>query len=416
MLDVRKMGERIAHLRAKNKYTQEQLAEILKISPQAISKWENGKAVPELPLLYEMSRLFDCSVDGILDPSASVLRDMGFNYEFILKPRIPAAEYSGAEWPKSISSASVLTAVKLFFGLEQRMDHKNRQINDEEEYILQSALMNICFGYSYGPEEWVHDCFLIYGLDYEAHSRKEFSEEELIALVRGQIEHGYPVIIIPKEYTDTIFAVGFSDHGRTLKGLGFLEGDDQKNSKMDFEGLEQYEGWYKADCDILTLAPSPKKMTVAEACTNALFKGIELLSDDSHSGEDKMQGCGKVIYRSWCELLREESRRNAERIECTFPHAFIHYENKLRTKQFFEMCAKVIPRIDKELMRLAVARYDDITAFAEKIATITHTQDSLPKETLKDKRTEIIDMLRRSCELEELALSYIQKAAANLQK
>ncbi|MDE7281924.1 MAG: hypothetical protein K2N36_09335, partial [Ruminiclostridium sp.] len=168
--------------------------------------------------------------------------------------------------------------------------------------------------------------------------------------------------------------------------------------------------------DILTLAPSSKKMTVAEACTNALFKGIELLSDDSHSGEDKMQGYGKVIYRNWCELLREESRRNAERIECTFPHAFIHYENKLRTKQFFEMCAKVIPRIDKELMSLAVARYDDIIAFAEKIATITHTQDSLPKETLKDKRTEIIDMLRRSCELEELALSYIQKAAANLQK
>lgn len=54
--------------------------------------------------------------------------------------------------------------------------------------------------------------------------------------------------------------------------------------------------------------------------------------------------------------------------------------------------------------------------FAEKIAAITHTQDSLPKEALKDKRTEIIDMLRRSCELEELALSYIQKAAANLQK
>lgn len=36
MFDVNKMGEQIAHLRMENKYTQEQLAEKLKISPQAI--------------------------------------------------------------------------------------------------------------------------------------------------------------------------------------------------------------------------------------------------------------------------------------------------------------------------------------------------------------------------------------------
>lgn len=42
MFDVKKMGEQIARLRKGNKYTQEQLAEKLKISPQAVSKWENG--------------------------------------------------------------------------------------------------------------------------------------------------------------------------------------------------------------------------------------------------------------------------------------------------------------------------------------------------------------------------------------
>ncbi len=70
-------------------------------------------------------------------------------------------------------------------------------------------------------------------------------------------------------------------------------------------------------------------MPLAKACTNALFKGIEMLSNNDHCGEDKMQGYGTVIYRNWCELLREENQRNAEQIECTFPHAFIHYENKL---------------------------------------------------------------------------------------
>ena len=118
MFDVKKMGEQIAHLRRGNKYTQEQLAEELKVSPQAVSKWENGRAVPEVPMLFEISRLFNCSVDTILDPSSCVLRNMDFDYEFLVKPRLPVADYSGPEWPKSISSASLFTALKLFFGLE----------------------------------------------------------------------------------------------------------------------------------------------------------------------------------------------------------------------------------------------------------------------------------------------------------
>lgn len=416
MFDVNKMGEQIARLRKGNNYTQEQLAEKLKVSPQAVSKWENGNSVPEIPLLCEMSRLFNCSVDGILDPASCVLKNIDFNYEFIVKPRIPVADYSGPEWPKSISSASALTALKLFFGLEQRRDSQNRQINDDEEYILQSAIMNICFGYSYGPDEWIRDGFLIYGLDYELHSKSNYSEDEFIALACKQIEHGNPVIIIPKEYTDTIFAVGFSDHGRTLKGLGFLEGDDQKNTRMNFEQLDQYAAWYKTDCDMMIVKPSDEKMPLAKACTNALFKGIEMLSNNDHCGEDKMQGYGTVIYRNWCELLREENQRNAEQIECTFPHAFIHYENKLRTKQFFELCINIIPGIDKELMTLAINQYNDIIASATEIATITHTQGSLPKDSLKEKREHIIELLRRSSELEELAISYIKKATANILK
>ena len=126
MFDVKKMGEQIAHLRIRNNYTQEQLAEELEISPQAVSKWENGKAVPEVPMLCKISRLFNCSIDRILNPSSGVLCNMDFDYEFLVKPRLPVADYSGPEWPKSISSASFLTALKLFFGLEQRKDGKGR--------------------------------------------------------------------------------------------------------------------------------------------------------------------------------------------------------------------------------------------------------------------------------------------------
>lgn len=39
-----------------------------------------------------------------------------------------------------------------------------------------------------------------------------------------------------------------------------------------------------------------------------------------------------------------------------------------------------------------------------------HQRDSFPKDSLKEKRNHIIEMLRRSSEQEELALYYIQKS------
>ena len=159
-----------------------------------------------------------------------------------------------------------------------------------------------------------------------------------------------------------------------------------------------------------------KKMPLANACVSALLRGITLLLNNSHCGEDKMQGHGMVIYRNWRELLREENQRNADQIECVFPHAFIHYENKLRTKQFFELCIYTIPNIDKEIMTLAINQYNDIISFATEIATIAHERNLFSKDSLKEKRNHIIEMLRRSKEQEELALSYIQKALADIQK
>lgn len=88
----------------------------------------------------------------------------------------------------------------------------------------------------------------------------------------------------------------------------------------------------------------------------------------------------------------------------------------MRTKQFLELCGSVIHGIDKELMALAVDQYHDIVASAAEIATITHHRDALPKDSLKEKRNQMIEMLRRSSEQEELALQYIQKAAASIQK
>ena len=64
-----KIGKRITTLRKERKYTQENLAELLNISPQAVSKWENGHALPETGLLPSLSKALDTSVDSLLTDS-----------------------------------------------------------------------------------------------------------------------------------------------------------------------------------------------------------------------------------------------------------------------------------------------------------------------------------------------------------
>ncbi len=59
-------GEKIAKHRKENNMTQEQLAELLEVSRQSVSKWESNLAFPETEKLLQLSRLFDCSVDYLL--------------------------------------------------------------------------------------------------------------------------------------------------------------------------------------------------------------------------------------------------------------------------------------------------------------------------------------------------------------
>ena len=60
------LGDKLSKLRKENNYTQEQLADILGVSRQAISKWESNVTYPETSKLIRMSELFDCSLDYLL--------------------------------------------------------------------------------------------------------------------------------------------------------------------------------------------------------------------------------------------------------------------------------------------------------------------------------------------------------------
>ena len=59
-------GEKLSKERKLNNYTQEQLADILRVSRQTISKWELDVAYPETDKLVKLGELFDCSMDYLL--------------------------------------------------------------------------------------------------------------------------------------------------------------------------------------------------------------------------------------------------------------------------------------------------------------------------------------------------------------
>ena len=62
MQDIR-IGQNIAVLRKNNRLTQEQLAQTLHISAQAVSKWENGLSVPDTLTVPQIAEYFHVTID-----------------------------------------------------------------------------------------------------------------------------------------------------------------------------------------------------------------------------------------------------------------------------------------------------------------------------------------------------------------
>lgn len=58
--------ENLQHMRAAHNMTQEQLAMLLGISRQSVTKWESEKSYPEMDKLLRMCQIFDCTLDELV--------------------------------------------------------------------------------------------------------------------------------------------------------------------------------------------------------------------------------------------------------------------------------------------------------------------------------------------------------------
>lgn len=80
------LGEKIKDFRKRAGLSQEQLAEKLSVSRQAITKWENNRGIPDIANLQQIAKLFDVSID-------SLVNNWGDTTSMVIKEEIDIKEY-----------------------------------------------------------------------------------------------------------------------------------------------------------------------------------------------------------------------------------------------------------------------------------------------------------------------------------
>ena len=137
-----RLAETIAALRKKHEVTQEEMGNALGITPQAISKWENGTCLPDTQTLPLIAGYFGVSVDYLFYGKENV-------YESIY----PLVEQKAASH-ELMSAGSYEEALKLFAAAHHGISHGNLRgeelMYDKPAHISGKGGVSLLSGKGYG--------------------------------------------------------------------------------------------------------------------------------------------------------------------------------------------------------------------------------------------------------------------------
>lgn len=74
-MEQEKIGKFIAKRRKDLHFTQANLAKKLGITDRAVSKWENGKSIPDASLMLDLCQLLEINVNELLTGEQIVMKD-----------------------------------------------------------------------------------------------------------------------------------------------------------------------------------------------------------------------------------------------------------------------------------------------------------------------------------------------------
>ena len=66
------LGQKLKEIRKRFGLSQEQLAEVINVSRQAITKWENDGGMPDISNLQELSKVFGATIDYLIDNDSNL--------------------------------------------------------------------------------------------------------------------------------------------------------------------------------------------------------------------------------------------------------------------------------------------------------------------------------------------------------
>lgn len=149
------LGDNIKNLRIRRKITQEQLAEVLDVSPQAVSRWENNSTSPDISLIPVIADFFDVTCDYLL--GAGITRRKKQMEEALERNRALRAE------GKTEESIGFLRGML-------------------KEYPMEPCLLSELAGSLYS-------CYHQSGLPFSGEEMREASRE-IIALCKNAVKYG----------------------------------------------------------------------------------------------------------------------------------------------------------------------------------------------------------------------------------
>lgn len=231
-----KIGVQIAKLRREQEITQTALAEFLAVSPQAVSRWENGVSVPDVCLLPQIAAFFNVSIDELFGVSnydkilflvkkySSDRNDM--NYQ-------EAMRFLNMELSEDDGNLKLL-ALKLHMLLQRSWEYRAKGLEFCETLIPMAK----------GEDEELYAAFTMQRMQFLAEWRKDGQIlEECLERYKAE-----KTVLHLRFYLEALLLTG-----NTREVLSFVEKDDFAKrlvEQPDQSALNIYDQLYRA-CDDL---------------------------------------------------------------------------------------------------------------------------------------------------------------------
>lgn len=326
MLNRENIGKRIAFFRREKGITQRELADFLHISYQAVSKWESGKSLPTVEMLYEISNLLNVTADALLNEDSWKNREISYRESGLdtrklhaLKEEIQqlntresgiiSANYADAclfQIDTSQMREPVYSCVTCVPGSKEKLA---REYGYNQEICADVAANAMNFTLQHGMKPVILKAMVVCGnysqeqLYLMAQSFQKICEKNGVSFTGMEIA-AQPVNYGSGEYKVSATVVGVQDRDRLLTGSRLKEGDALIGIKT--EGIEGTN--YPIVKILLDKNPALYHAKIDESCflldelmkaNSAFTREITALQEEGYLHMAFRTGNTLLNWRSW---------------------------------------------------------------------------------------------------------------------